>query len=120
MEKDKIMRAAMFDGYTPRKDNTVSLRFVTQEMTPYEVAHIHGLRESFGYLMFKSEKMLTAQEIKAIEEMDTEITGKTKSKEYMNVLYVLWTQDGQGYEKFEDFYRWWMNDRIQEVKDQLI
>ena len=45
---NKILCAAQFGGYSPRKDRTIGLRFITQEMNPLEIANIHQLLDGYG------------------------------------------------------------------------
>jgi len=114
-----ILLPVQFDNYINRNDDSASLRFSTQELTCDQVLELHKVRKSFGYLAFKDENILNAQEIKSIESMKTEFHGKSKSQRLMGVLHVFWNQKDTQYEKFEDFYSAQMESYIQKVKDRL-
>lgn len=116
----KILTAASLDGYTPRKDGSISLRFITGEKMPKEIMEIHGLLNKFGYLYFRAEDQLTNEEIKALDELDTDLgETKTKSQRLRNTLYVYWQQDNGGFNEFKDFYDNRMEAIIQQIKDRL-
>jgi len=116
----KILLPAQFDNFSNRKDKSLTLRFITQEVTAEKVAEIHRMIDSFGYLYFKGETMLTPNEIRDIEDLDTEVGGKSLSKRLMNTLYIYWEQNDTSYDDFKDFYKHRMETNIQKIKDQLI
>lgn len=118
----KLLTAVQFDGYSPKKDKTISLRFITQEKTPSEVMEIHSMLDSFGYLFFKSEEQLTNKEIEEIDHLDTDLydNAKTQSQRMRNVFHVLWGQDNKGFKKFKDFYKSETEKIIQHYKNKLI
>ena len=102
-----IIVPAQLDGYGPRKDRTLQLRFVTQEMTPDQVSNVHQLLDGFGYLYFKSEHALNRSEIEELDSLETDLidNAKTQSKRMRNVLYRLWEQENEGHTDFKEFYR---------------
>lgn len=116
----RILMSAQFDGYTPRKDGSFSVRFVTGEKMPSEVMDLHALMGHLGYLYFRAAEQLTPSELKELDELDTEM-GETKSKSQRlrNTLYRYWEQDNKGYEEFKDFYSNWMEKIIIQIKDKL-
>lgn len=117
----KITLAAQFDGYANRKDKTCSLRFITQEMKPSEVAHVHGMIDTFGYLYFKGENELSQEELESLDNLDTEMydTPKTQSQRIRNTIFVLWKQKPEGFSEFKDYYKWKTDRIIQHLKDQI-
>ena len=112
---------AQLDGYSPRKDGSVSLRFVTGEKMPSEIMDFHALMGKFGYLYFRAEEELTQAEIRTLDELETDLhdNPKTKSQRLRNTLYVYWKQDEGGFKEFKDFYDNRMEALIQQVKDRL-
>lgn len=108
-----------FDNYTNRKDKSVSLKFITQELTPEQVMQLHGFLDHFGYIVFKPENTLTAKEMDEIGKMHTEFHGKSLSQRLMAALWVFWDQGNTSFSKFEDFYKSWMETKIEKVKAQL-
>jgi hypothetical protein len=116
-----IICPAQLDGYSPRKDRTIGLRFITQEMTPDQVSNIHQLLDGFGYLYFKTEHALTRAEQDELDALETDLidNAKTKSKRLRNVLYRLWEKDNEGHADFKDFYAVKMESIIEWIKGKL-
>ena len=113
-----ILKAACLDGYSPRKDGSFSLRFITQECTPNEVANFAALYGQFGYVLFKPQ--ITTEDKKMMDELDTEISdGKTPSQRLRNTIYVEWTQNALGYSDFKSYYKMRMEWIIDKIKDTL-
>lgn len=102
----RILTSAVLDGYSRRKDRSVSIRFVTGEKTSQEIAQIDSLSEQYGYLYFKAEETLTPDEVKELDALDTELydNPKTQSQRLRNVLYKVWEQSERTIE-FRDFYK---------------
>lgn len=129
----KLLTAAQLDNYNPRKDKTISIRFITQEKTPAEVAEIHGMIDTFGYLMFKAEEQLTKEEIESLEHLDTDLydNPKTQSQRLRGVLYKVWEQYRNNIDSrknyvdkikaldFKDFYKQETEKIIQHYKNKL-
>ena len=117
----KLLLPAQFDAYSNRKDKTVSLRFITQEQSPAQIAGIHGMLDSFGYLLFKAESEITKAEQSELDLLETELfdNPKTQSQRMRNVLYRLWQQEPAGFSEFGPFYKWHTDRIIQHFKDKL-
>lgn len=114
----KLNRAVVLTKFNTKKDKSATITFETLEQTPADIGELHSLAGTFGYLMFKSENQLTDSEIKDINSLETELRGKTKSKRLMNVLFILWEQQGKQGE-FNNFYANEMECIINQVKDSL-
>lgn len=117
----RILCAAQLDGYSPRKDRTIGLRFITQEMSALEVANVHEMLDGFGYLYFKSEHALTKSEIEELDALETDLVdnGKTQSKRIRAVLYRLWEADNKGHEDFKLYYKFKTEQIITWLKSKL-
>lgn len=117
----RILCAAQFDNYSNRKDKTVTLKFITQEITPLEVANLHGLIDGFGYLYFKSETALSKSEIEELDALETDLidNGRTQSKRIRNVLYRLWELNKEGMPDFKEYYRVKTEKIIEHLKGKL-
>jgi hypothetical protein len=116
-----ILIPAQLDGYSNRKDKTVALRFITQEQTSAEIAHIHSMLDGFGYLYFKAESEITQAERTELEGLQTDLydNPKTQSQRLRNVLYRLWEQNNEGQADFAEFYKAKTDRVIQHFKDKL-
>ena len=119
----KILQAATFDGYTPRKDKSTSLRFITQELTPQQVAEIHSGIDGFGVLYFREGENMNQDEIEELDQVDLDLydRAKTQSQRIRGVLYRLYEQDDEGYKDFKTYYKaktekfiTWLKSKIEE------
>ncbi len=112
-----LHRAVVLTKFNTKKDKSATITFETLEQTPEDIGELHGLAGTFGYLMFKSEKQLTDSEIKDINNLETEVHGKSKSKRLMNVMFLLHKQEGEG--SFDEFYAQKMESIINQIKNKL-
>ena len=117
----KLITSAQLDNYNNRKDKSITLRFITGEKTPQEVANIHEMLDTYGYLYFKAENQLTSEELKSLDNLNTDLDDKNKSqsKRIKNVLYVAFTQQSEGFNDFETYYKVKTEQFIQSIKDKL-
>ena len=84
----KLITAAQLDSYNPRKDKSITLRFITCEKSPNDIAEIHSMLDHYGYLYFKAEEQLTKAEIKQIDNIKTDLDqGRTQSERLRGVLF---------------------------------
>ena len=115
----KLITAAQLDGYRRLKDKSISLRFITSEKTSQDIYEVDQLMDQFGYLYFKAEGILTPDEIKELDNLDTELYDKpkTQSQRIRNVLFMLWKQKKIG--EFNDFYKQETERVIQYFKNKL-
>lgn len=116
----KVLTSAQLDGYARRKDRSVSLRFVTGEKSSHEIANIDQMCDMFGYLYFKAEQPLTPDEVKELDELNTDLfdNPKTQSQRLRNVLYKTWESSGKIGE-FKDYYRYETERIINHYKSKL-
>jgi hypothetical protein len=115
-----ILAPVILDGYAPRKDGSFSLRFVTQEQTPEQVANIHAALGSYGFIAFKKEQPLSPSEMQMIADVDLpDNERKTQSQRMRGIIYLLFKADPAGFSSFEDFYRYRTEKIIDALKKQL-
>lgn len=85
----KILKQVIFDRATRKKDKSISLTFITTiEQTTPEFAAMDELLNDEGILYFKSNGELNAEELKALENVETENEGKSKSQRLRSVLFI--------------------------------
>ena len=115
-----IITPVVLDGYAPRKDGSFSIRFVTQEQTPEQVANIHSSLGAYGFLVFKKEAPLSKEEMQLIADVDLpDQEKKTQSQRLRNVLFLLFKKDPQGFRTFDEFYKYRTEKIIDALKKQL-
>lgn len=103
----KLLKAAIFEGYTPRKDKSTVLRFSTQELSPNEVGELHANLDAFGFVYFRQGEQMNADEIEQLDKIDVDLYDqpKTQSQRIRSTLYILYTQDDEGYKDFKAYYK---------------
>tara|TARA_R110000824_G_scaffold134186_3_gene297119 strand:+ start:3988 stop:4359 length:372 start_codon:yes stop_codon:yes gene_type:complete len=117
---EKLLCPAVLDGYSRRKDRTVSLRFITQEKTSQEVMEIDSMLDQFGILYFRGEEKMNKDEIESLDKVDLDLYDepKSQSQRLRNVLYILWKQDGEVGD-FKKYYKQKTEEVIQHFKNKI-
>lgn len=115
----KILRQVTLDRASRRKDKSVSIAFTTElEQTSDDFIEIDQLLGTRGLLYFKSQGELTTKEIDELDNVDLEISGKTKSQRLRGVMYAYFVEkEIKG--DFKDFYSSQMENIIQRYKDKI-
>ncbi len=104
-----------------RKDRTLTVRFVTQELPPEKSAELFRLQNATVYVAVKEEDF-GRDELEALEAAKAdaaEFGGKTAAQRLRAVLYRLWEVDADGYADFNLFYQNRMERIIEQVKRRL-
>jgi len=114
----KILIPAILDNYSPRKDNSFSIKFVTQELSNEQLLNINAARDKFGVLYFKGEENITEQELKALDEVNLKATDKrkTQSKKIREELWRCHQANNEGFEEFENYYKFATERIISELE----
>jgi len=116
----KLTLAAVLDGYSRRKDRSVSIRFHTQELTSQGIMDIDAMCDSFGILYFRPGEKVNADELAELEKVDlTDFDNpKSQSQRLRAVLYLLWQREAPDME-FRDFYYQQTEKIINHYKSKL-
>ena len=113
-----LLTQVTLDRANRKKDKSVSLTFITQlEQSSEEFMKIDSLLNDSGVLYFKSNGNLTKEEINALDDVEIEVEGKTKSQRLRNVLYVYNKQNDNI--DFHEFYSQEMERIIEHFKGKL-
>lgn len=118
--RDKLTLAAVVDGYSRRKDRSVSIRFQTQELTSQGIMEIDSLCDSFGILYFRASEQVNEEELSQLDKIDLGEFDKPKSQSQRlrSVLYLLHQKEG-GDMDFNTYYRQKTEQIISHFKDKL-
>jgi hypothetical protein len=116
-----LITQVTLDAVTRKKDKSITLRFITQlEQTSEQLMEMDKLLNDSGVLHFKSSGNLTKEEIDALNDVEIEVEGKTKSQRLRNVLYVYHQMyDVDNIQTFNDFYANKMEEIIEHYKSKL-
>lgn len=117
-----LILQAQVDGLTTRKDRTVKLTFVTQELPPKDAGQLFALQnELVGLGIARNE--LTDDDVKLLREskfgVDAIPNQKSQSKRIRDVLYVLWRQNNEGFETSEAYYNHKTNEILNHLKSKI-
>jgi len=115
-----IVINAILESFRSLKDKTIKLSFETQEPTPEQLQEIAVNNQKYGYLVF-SGNQLSDDQLQAIEKSRNDLydSQKSPSKRLRNVLYIWFNQDSKGFNSFEDFYLYQMEQIINHLKQKL-
>lgn len=113
----KVLLPAILSKVASRKDRSYSLSFETRELGGSEASILLDSIQQEGWILFSPNEDLTEQDIPD-EKADSMTGQKTQAQRLRAVVYILWEQKGkQG--TFEDFYRSYMENIIDLVKEKL-
>jgi hypothetical protein len=98
-----ILLPAYVDAINTRKDRSVKISLVTQELSPDQAGQIFNLLNHL-IIAYLSEKDIDSKEADMVDKIDAELSGKTQSQRIRNVLYKLYEQDNEGYKDFKNYY----------------
>lgn len=100
------------------KDKTIKLVLHLQELKPNESANLFQMQNEYAKIYITTENVIDSIK-EVIDNTTIEANEKSPSKRMRNVFYRLWEQDNADYQDFELFYKWRMNQLIEQLKDRL-
>lgn len=108
---------AILDGVTPRKDGSLTLRFVTQEVTKADKIEAMDYYQSMGHLLF-SENNISMSEVptgNAILE-----GGKSPSKRLKDRMFVCYKSTHDDSSNFDVWYVQQLEKVGQQYLDRIV
>ena len=100
-------------------DGSLSLTAETQELSPSKAGELFSFRGKVTMMYLSPKETISQKEIDQVNAIDSEIDGKTPSQRLRNVIYVLFTQQPDGYKDFDSFYKFHMNRIAEHYKSKL-
>jgi len=115
-----IIIPSLLETISTLKDGTIKLVFETQELKPDDVGKLFSYRKGIGFLAFKPETF-NEDQVKLIEDLkvDNFEGNKSPSKRMRNILFKLWEQDKSGYDDFNLYYTFRMNNLNEMLKNEF-
>lgn len=104
--------SVVLEGFTSKKDKSLSLRFSTPEMRDDEAVAVRALQNVVSDMLIQP----LDEEFPEIVEVKAETDRKTASSRLRGILWVLWDKRGREGD-FDVFYRAQMEKFIQRIKD---
>ena len=120
MSEERVICVAGLDGYSRRKDGSLTLRFATAEQTSAFVHSVDQLYGEYGILYFRASNVIPDDDLKQLDDHDIDIFDqpKTQSQRLRAVLYKCWVNDGSS-GKFDAYYRQQTERIIEHYKAKL-
>lgn len=117
MEKG-ILIPAYVEGIRSRKDKTIALTLGTNELSPEKAGDLFSLN---GHLVtaYLSVKEINTDDMEVIDSIEPDLPGKTPSQRLRNVLYILWTQDNEGFKDKNLHYLHHVEKIIEHLKSKI-
>lgn len=99
-----VLIPCQIENVSTRKDNTIKIVIGTQEMSEGSAGKLFSMLNKFGYAHL-SPTEISQKELNEVDQLDPEMEGKTQGQRIRNVLYILFTQDNEGFTDFDSFYK---------------
>jgi len=113
----KLTASAVIEKVATRVDNTLAISISTQELDPTEAATLFTLKGKQGYFLFAENQL---SEVDIPKEPAVEFkSDKSPSQRLRSVLYIYWKDNTNKAKTFDEFYKSWIEKKIQEIKDNL-
>ncbi len=115
-----LLLPAQIENVSTRADRTMKVVIGTQEATP-QAAELVMLNQKMVYVAIK-ETEFEADEMEALEELQSEFVDDTKkrpSRRLRDVLYHVWKRNNKGFEDSNLFYLHEMERIIAHYKTKI-
>jgi len=99
-----ILFPMQIENIQTRKDNTIKVVIGTQELSEGKAGKLFSMLNKFGYAHL-SPAEISQKELDEVDQLDPEMEGKTQGQRIRNVLYILFTQDPEGFTDFDAYYK---------------
>ena len=117
---DGVLLPVLVQGIKTRVDGSLVVSVETQELSDSKVGEVFGLRKKLAMMYLSPKDIVTQKELAQVDAIQPEERGgKTPSQRMRAVLYILWTQNNEGYKDFPLYYEVKMNNFIEELKQNI-
>ena len=109
------------DSIRSLKDKSVKIGFETQELPPNKAGDLFSMQGAFGFMAFKLEPF-NKKEIEMLEATEVDLDysqGKSPSQRLRGVMYRLWEKNNEGYDDYNLFYIYKMEQICNHYKSKL-
>jgi hypothetical protein len=114
---------AILEDYKSAKKGSVSVKFITNEnLTPEQHMMIVRSEDKFGHLIFlptETEETELLNIINNLPALTKEVNEKTPSERMRAVLFIYWKEKCKDGKLFDEFYRHYMEQIIDQIKLKL-
>src|SRR5690349_16879389 len=99
-----MLLAAVVENVTTRRDGTLKLTFGTQELSQGKAGELFTMQNKVCALYISQKETVPQKVMDAVDAVDVDMPGKTKSQRQRAVLYRIWELQKDGHKTFESFY----------------
>lgn len=114
-----LLFAAIVERVNTRKDNTLGVTLGLQEVSPATAGQLVTLNNRLVAVYLSEKEKISQEEIDQVDKIDRVMEGKSPSQRMRNVLYILFTQNEEGYKTFDEYYRGKMETIINHLKSKI-
>lgn len=116
----KFITSAILTSYRPLSDKSFNLSLNIPEPSQLQRDTIHSLHQQAVFILVK-EGEIEQNEVTEFESLDAELfKKKSQSKRIHDVFFVLWKQNNEGFEKFQDYYQFQTEKIITHFKSKIV
>lgn len=116
---DGLLLPVVVSSIRSLKDGSVSVCVETNELSPGKAGELFSLRNKVAMMYLSPKEVITQQELKQVDTIDAEVSGKSQSQRIRAVLYLLHQQNNEGFKTFEEYYRSKTEKFIEHLKSKL-
>lgn len=116
---DGLLIPTIVTAIRTRVDGSLLVTVETNELSPTKAGELFSFRGKTTLMYLSPKETISQKEIDQVNKLDAEIEGKTPSKRLRDIIYVLFTQQPEGYKDFDSFYKYKMNVIIDHLKSKL-
>ena len=111
--------AVIVEGVKTRKDRGLALTLGTQELTPSQAGELVEMNGKLCACYITEKESIPQEVIDQVDEADIDLPGKSQSQRIRSVLYVLFTQDTEGYKTYDEYYHAKTEKIIEHLKTKI-
>ena len=100
-----ILLGCTVENITTRKDHSVKITLGTQELSQGKAGEIFNMMNKLAAVYISPKETVDQKEISQVDKIDVEFNGKTQSQRIRNTLYILFSQDSEGHNEFDTYYK---------------
>lgn len=114
-----ILLSAIIENIATRADGTIKVVLGCQEMSAARAGELMSYNRKLSAVYLSQKESIAQKEIDQVDAVDPVMPAKTPSQRMRNVLYRLWEQSPEGFKEFDSFYKYKMNEYIEQIKSNL-
>jgi len=111
--------SCLIGGIRSLKDGSVSVNLETQELTPAKAAELFALRNQVA-IVYISNKEIDKSEIEKVDKLKPELGGKTQGQRIRNTLFMLHSENPEGFADFDSYYKHKTDLYIEHLKTKFL